>query len=126
MEFSNGLTELIRIAKDFADDGKSPVSELELRPALEGDGVRLRFQADEAATVYYRLDGRRPTYGTSTMYVGAGDREGGETIELDETTTVTWFAVDAAGNVERNYKPDDGSVSSNYRRQVVTVPATAR
>ena len=125
MEFSNGLYELVKIAGDFAADGTAPVSDLDLRPSADGTKVKLKFLADEPATVYYRLDGRRPTYDNATMYVGAGDREGGQTITLDATTTVTWFAVDAAGNVERNYKPDPGSVSNLYRRQVVEVPLAA-
>ena len=123
MEFSNGLVELVKIAEDFAGDGRAPTSSLWQAPTQDGR-VKIKFLADEAATVYYRLDGRRPTYGNSTMYLQAGAREGGETITLDETTTVTWFAVDAAGNVERNYKPDPGSVSNLYRRETVQVPAT--
>ena len=125
MEFSNGLYELVKIAGDFASDGEAPTSELDLRPSADGTKAKLKFVGDEPATVYYRLDGRRPTYDNATMYVGAGDREGGETIVLDATTTVTWFAVDAAGNVERNYKPDPGSVSNLYRRQTVQVPLPA-
>jgi hypothetical protein len=122
MEFSNGLYELVKIARDYAADGTPPTSEIEQRPTADGK-VKIKFVADEPSTVYYRLDGRRPTYDNATMYVGAGDREGGESITLDATTTVTWFAVDAAGNVENNYKPDPGSVSNLYRRQTVTVPA---
>ena len=123
MEFANGVVELVKIAEDFAGDGRSPTSTLWQAPTPDGK-VKIKFLADEPATVYYRLDGRRPTYGDSQMYLQAGDREGGETIVLDETTTVTWFAVDAAGNVERNYRPDPGSVSNRYRRATVEVPAS--
>ena len=123
MEFSNGVVELVKIAEEFAADGQAPTSTLKKTPTSDGK-VKLKFLADEPATVYYRLDGRRPTYGASQMYLQAGDREGGETITLDATTTVTWFAVDAAGNVENNYKPDPGSVSNLYRRETVQVPAT--
>ena len=28
------------------------------------------------------------------------------TLQVDEGTTVHWFSVDSAGNVERNYRPD--------------------
>jgi len=122
MEFSNGLYELVKIARDYAADGQPLTSELTVRTTAAG-ATKIKFLADEPATVYYRLDGRRPTYDNATMYVGAGDREGGQSITLAETTTVTWFAVDAAGNVENNYKPDPGSVSNLYRRQTVTVPA---
>jgi Zinc carboxypeptidase/Chitobiase/beta-hexosaminidase C-terminal domain len=120
MEFSNGLYELVKIAQDYAADGTPPNSSIEQRPTADGK-VKIRFFADEPATVYYRLDGRRPTYDNATMYVGAGDREGGQSIRLEQTTNVTWFAVDAAGNVERNYKPEPGSVSNLYRRQTVIV-----
>ena len=123
MEFSNGVVELVKIAEEFASDGTPPTSTLSKTPTSDGK-VKLKFLADEPATVYYRLDGRRPTYGGSQMYLQAGAREGGETITIDRTTTVTWFAVDAAGNVENNYKPDPGSVSNLYRRETVQVPAT--
>jgi hypothetical protein len=122
MEFANGVVELVKIAEEFAGDGRPPTSTLWKAPTADGK-VKIKFLADEPATVYYRLDGRRPTYGNSTMYLQAGAREGGETITLEETTTVTWFAVDAAGNVERNYRPDPGSVSNRYRSETVLVPA---
>jgi hypothetical protein len=59
--------------------------------------VDLTFETSEPATVYYTLDGSKPTT-NSTVYASAGVREGGEVIELAETTTVRWFGVDAAGN----------------------------
>ena len=40
------------------------------------------------------------------MYASAGIREGGELLQVPAGTTVNWFSVDSAGNVERNYMPN--------------------
>jgi hypothetical protein len=130
MEFANGLVELVNIAKDFAHDGSTPVSELLL---TTGPGVaKIKFDANEPASVYYNKDGVRPTFQNSLLYAPGGVREGGETITLTNTNTtprtvtLTWFAVDAAGNIENNYKPLPGNASALYRRQTITIPgATA-
>ncbi len=127
LEFANGLVELVNIAKDFAHDGSTPVSELLL---TTGPGVaKIKFDANEPASVYYNKDGVRPTFQNSLLYAPGGVREGGETITLTnagttpKTVTVTWFAVDAAGNIENNYKPIPGNASALYRRQTITIPA---
>jgi hypothetical protein len=130
MEFANGLVELVNIAKDFAHDGSTPVSELLL---TTGPGVaKIKFDANEPASVYYNKDGVRPTFQNSLLYAPGGVREAGETITLTntnttpKTVTLTWFAVDAAGNIENNYKPLPGNASALYRRQTITIPgATA-
>jgi hypothetical protein len=44
---------------------------------------------------------------------------------VPKTVTLTWFAVDAAGNIENNYKPIPGNASALYRRQTITIPAAA-
>jgi hypothetical protein len=118
MEFSNGLMELYRVAKDWSDDHYRPRSQL-VQP---GSGtypapVAVWFDTSEPATIYYTLDGSNPTY-ASTRYEAAGLREGGEMILIDETSTIKWFSVDAAGNVERNYVP--GSNGSNREDIVIT------
>ena len=46
-------------------------------------------------------------------------REGAQQITIDKTTEVHWFAVDIAGNVENNYKPD--GKGNNYRKEKVKV-----
>jgi hypothetical protein len=46
------------------------------------------------------------------MYEAAGIREGGETIQIDETTTVKWYAVDMAGNVEGKYHPSRNNANT--------------
>jgi hypothetical protein len=54
------------------------------------------------------------------MVGSAGLREGEAAIELEPgTTTVHWFSVDAAGNVEAQYNPNGNG--NNYRKEVVTV-----
>ena len=60
---------------------------------------------DEPALVGQTLDGSTPTY-SSPMYASAGIREGGELLQVPSGTTVHWFSVDSAGNVERNYVPN--------------------
>ncbi|MBW4701581.1 chitobiase/beta-hexosaminidase C-terminal domain-containing protein [Micromonospora sp. RL09-050-HVF-A] len=62
--------------------------------------------------MFYTLDGSRPTF-DSTLYASAGIREGGETLTVPAGTKVHWFSVDAAGNIERNYRPDDDSLTFN-------------
>lgn len=46
-------------------------------------------------------------------------REGVGTITVHGDTTVRWFSIDIAGNVESNYKPD--GTGTNYNQQTVTV-----
>jgi hypothetical protein len=54
------------------------------------------------------------------MVSSAGLREGAAAIPLESgTTTVHWFSVDAAGNVEGLYDPNGHA--NNYRKQVVTI-----
>jgi Chitobiase/beta-hexosaminidase C-terminal domain len=70
-------------------------------------------------TVHYTLDGSRPTY-ASPMVESAGLREGAAPIPLPAgRTTVHWFTVDAAGNVERDYDPNGHR--DNYRRATFVV-----
>ena len=80
--------------------------------------VNLRFDTTEAAAVFYTLDGSVPTY-SSTLYASAGVREGGELLTVPTGTTVHWFSVDAAGNVENNYRPD--GTGKNYRKGVAAL-----
>ena len=100
MEFSNGLTGLFEVALAYGNDHNAPRSQAN----LTDKGVV--FTANEPVTVHYTLDGSRPDY-SSPMVQSAGLREGPEPIALPSgRTTVKWFTVDAAGNVERNYDPN--------------------
>ncbi|WBB50885.1 M14 family metallopeptidase [Verrucosispora sp. WMMA2044] len=119
MEFANGLTEMLRVARDFDTDRKRPRSSLSVRASATPGMVDVTFSTSEPAAVFYTLDRSRPTY-ASTLYGSAGIREGGETLTIPVGTTVHWFSVDAAGNVERNYKPDGRG--NNHNKQKVKAP----
>ena len=120
MEFANGLVELLRVAHDFATDHQRPASSLLMAPSPIAGQASVRFRVSEASAIFYTLDGSRPTY-SSTLYASAGVREGGETLNLPLGTTIHWFAVDAAGNVENGYVPDGNG--NNFRKGRVLLPA---
>ena len=119
MEFSNGLMELFRVAYEFNKDHTRPVSALNVTPSSTPGMVNLTFEVSEPAAVFYELDGDVPTY-ASTLYASAGVREGGELLTVPSGTTVHWFSVDSAGNIENNYTPDGSGV--NYRKGVAALP----
>ena len=54
-------------------------------------GQAVRFEVNEMCDTYYTLDGSTPTIG-STKYTDA--------FILNQTTTIKYFSVDVAGNVE--------------------------
>jgi hypothetical protein len=113
MEFSNGLIGLFEVAQAYGNDHRPPTSQARLTP----DGVV--FEASEPVTVHYTLDGSRPTY-ASPMVESAGLREGAAPVPLPAgSTTVHWFSVDAAGNVEGEYDPNGHG--TNYRSATFTV-----
>ncbi|MFY1699767.1 MULTISPECIES: M14 family metallopeptidase [unclassified Solwaraspora] len=112
MEYANGLTELMRVARDYDKDRKRPTSTLVTAPGATDGTVDIRFEVSEPAAVFYTLDGSKPTY-ESTLYASAGIREGAETITVPYGTKVFWFSVDAAGNIENNYRPDTDAKNWN-------------
>jgi hypothetical protein len=122
MEFSNGLEELFRVAYDWSRDNDPPKSRL-----LPGEGtyagpVEMRFTTpSEPAIVYYTLDGSRPDY-SSLRLVSEGPRQGAAPITISSTTTVNWFSVDMAGNVEKGYDPSNPSSNNYHSEQVVITP----
>jgi hypothetical protein len=122
MEFSNGLEELLRVAYDWSRDNDPPKSRL-----LPGGGsyagpVEMRFTTpSEPAIVYYTLDGSRPDY-SSLRLVSEGPRQGAAPITISSTTTVNWFSVDMAGNVEKGYDPSNPSSNNYHSEQVVITP----
>ncbi|RIV41508.1 M14 family metallopeptidase [Micromonospora radicis] len=119
MEFSNGLVEMLRVARDFDTDHQRPTSTVSVSASATPGMVDLKFDTSEPAAVFYTLDGAKPTY-DSALYGSAGIREGGETLTVPAGTTVHWFSVDAAGNVEKNYKPDGNG--KNFNKQTVVAP----
>ncbi|WP_214106891.1 OmpL47-type beta-barrel domain-containing protein [Acrocarpospora catenulata] len=117
MEFANGQIAILEVARAFADDEQRPTSQLKVTGTTE-TSTTFTFEVDESANVYYTLDGSRPTF-NSPKLMAAGMREGAQKITVNQTTEVHWFAVDIAGNVEKNYKPDGNG--KNYNKTTVTV-----
>jgi hypothetical protein len=121
MEFANGLEELMRVAYDWSRDNDPPKSRL-----LPGEGrysgpVEMRFVTpSEPAIIYYTLDGSRPTLANAIRLVSEGPRQGAAPITISATTTVNWFSVDMAGNVEQKYDPGNPS-SNNYRSERIVI-----
>jgi len=119
MEFSNGLLELLRVAKDYDKDKKRPTSTLAVTPSPTEGMVEVKFDVSEPAAVFYTLDGSKPTF-ESTLYASAGVREAGETLTMPYGTKVFWFSVDAAGNIENNYRPDTDAKNWNRAFAVIS------
>ena len=118
-EFANGLVELMRVAYDFDTDSQRPSSSVVVSASAEPGMVDVTFDVSEAAAVFYTLDGAKPTY-ESTMYSSAGIREGAEVLTVPAGTTIKWFSVDSAGNIEKNYRPDGSG--SNHNTTTVNAP----
>ncbi|HSJ60304.1 MAG TPA: M14 family metallopeptidase [Jiangellaceae bacterium] len=118
MEFANGLVELMRVARNFDTDYQRPESTIVVSESSTAGMVNMKFETTEPAAVFYTLDGSVPTL-SSTLYGSAGIREAGELLTVPEGTIVHWFSVDAAGNVEQNYRPD--GKSKNFRKGVATL-----
>lgn len=117
MEFANGQIGILDVALAYEHDKRPPRSTLSVT-ARETADTKFTFTVNEPATLYYTLDGSRPTL-KSPRLQAAGLREGPETITLTKTTEVKWFAVDIAGNVENHYRPD--GKDGRYRHQLVRV-----
>ena len=104
-EFANGLIELLEVTNDFSKDKKDPTSWVTPEGGNYDGPVEVSFSWDEPVSIYYTLDGSRPTFDSPTLE-SAGIREGAETLLITETTRLHWFAVDAKGNIENNYNPN--------------------
>jgi len=118
LEFANGLVELLRVAYQWDTDHQRPATTLVPGPGSYEEPVEVYFEASEPVTVYYTLDGSRPTLSSPTIQ-GAGVREGAQTLLVSHTVEIKWFSVDAAGNIEGNYDPDHNG--QNYRRATVVI-----
>ena len=118
MEFSNGLIGLFEVALENANDVENPESTITPEEGTYDEPVEVDFETSEPATVYYTLDGSRPTLESDVIGV-AGTREGAETLTIDETTTIKWFSVDAAGNIENDYDPE--GEEDNYNEAKITI-----
>jgi Zinc carboxypeptidase/Chitobiase/beta-hexosaminidase C-terminal domain len=104
MEFSNGLLGLIDVAYQYSKDKKAPKSSVTPNGGRHEDKVKVSFKTSEPATIYYTLDGSRPTFDSQKLQL-SGTREGPETLTFEKTTTLNWFSVDASKNVENRYEP---------------------
>jgi len=69
---------------------------------------RANFGNSEPATIYYTLDGSRPTF-SSFVYSANSIREPGAVLTFTEDTTINWFAVDVMGKTSNNYDLDGNS-----------------
>lgn len=117
-EFSNGLMGMLEVAQTYADDRRAPLSRPEQRPGSYEDQVGVTFELSEPATIHYTTDGSRPTLSSPTVEA-RGIREEAAPIVIDETTTLHWFSIDIAGNVERGYDPDGRG--RNYMKARYTI-----
>lgn len=118
MEFANGLIGMLEVAYQYAKDHQPPHTTLVPGKGKYQQPVEIHFKSSEPATIYYTLDGSRPTFESPTLDL-AGTREGAESLTLDETTTIKWFSMDAAGNVEKNYRPGGNGNSYNKAKLVI-------
>ncbi|WP_144460836.1 M20/M25/M40 family metallo-hydrolase [Siminovitchia fortis] len=118
MEFANGLIGMFEVAYENANDDVNPESKIVPGAGTYNNPVEIKFETSEPATVYYTLDGSRPTLKSKVIGVG-GTREAAETIKIDETTTLKWFSVDAAGNIENGYNPDGDKNNYNEAKIVI-------
>jgi hypothetical protein len=117
MEFANGDIGILEVARAYATDHMQPRSTVKIVKQEPG-ATTFTFGTSEPSNVYYTLDGSRPTYNSPKLAL-AGMREGVGNITVNSNTTVNWFSIDIAGNVESNYKPD--GEGTNYNKQTVTV-----
>ncbi len=107
-EFSNGLIEMLELALDVDRDSTPPTAWLtDAADARFGRKpfyglAMVKIATSEPASVYYTTDGSQPTM-DSPVYNSSGIREPGEILQFMSTTTLHWFAVDAAGNSSSVY-----------------------
>ncbi|GAB4086602.1 M14 family zinc carboxypeptidase [Myceligenerans cantabricum] len=118
MEFSNGWLGILEVARLYSADDVEPTAELTPDDGTYPEPVDVTWEISEAADVYYTLDGSRPTYASERLEL-EGPRQGIESLTITETTTISWFAVDAAGNVSDGYDPEgDGE---EYSEATITI-----
>jgi Zinc carboxypeptidase/Chitobiase/beta-hexosaminidase C-terminal domain len=118
-EFANGLIELLEVTNDFSKDRKDPKSTVTPGGGNYAGPVEVTFSWDEPVSIYYTIDGGRPTFDSPTLE-SAGIREGAETLTITETTELKWFAIDAKGNIENNYDPDK-TVQDKFNKETYRI-----
>jgi hypothetical protein len=88
---SSTETVTYTIVPPVASDVTAPMSSASLPSGSYNGNLNVILSANEAATIYYTTDGSNPTI-DSTEYSDA--------IVLDQTSSLNFFAIDSAGNVE--------------------------
>ncbi|GGA92852.1 M14 family metallopeptidase [Ornithinibacillus halotolerans] len=118
MEFANGLIGLLEVALANANDETNPETTLVPEGGIYDGPVDIEFEMSEPATVYYTLDGSKPTMDSAAVMVG-GTRDLMESITIEETSVIKWFSVDAAGNIENDYNPNGDDTNYNIAAIVI-------
>ena len=120
MEFSNGLMGLLEVAWARDHDWYKPASKVTVLSREPGK-TRFMLESNEPSVIFYTLDGSKPTP-ESARYPVNGDREYGKIFEVTARTTVSYYAVDMAGNIENGYKAGGQGVGGNrFNKATVTV-----
>lgn len=117
MEFANGQIGILEVALAHENDRMVPKAHLKVTEQQPGS-TTFTFTTNEPATVYYTIDGSRPTF-DSPKLTAAGLREGAGSVTVNSTTEVKWFSVDIAGKVESRYRPD--TKAQSFQHEVVKV-----
>ncbi len=113
-EFAAGIIGMLEVAQAYGTDRVPPRSTL----VETEDGWM--FSSTEPATIHYTTDGSRPTY-DSPRVQPAEVRGDAEALDLGPgRTTVRWFSVDIAGNVEKRYDPLRST--RGFNQKTITVP----
>ncbi|WP_066420417.1 M14 family metallopeptidase [Sutcliffiella cohnii] len=118
LEFANGLIGLFEVAYQHGKDKQPPRSTINPGKGTYKGPVEVSFETSEPATIYYTIDGSRPTFESPKLGL-SGTREPAEKLLINETTTINWFSVDPAGNVEKNYNPSGNG--NNFNSAKITI-----
>ncbi len=119
MEFANGVYGMLDVALEFQNDDTPPETSVNVTNGGWYDGpVDVEFETSEPATIHYTTDGSRPTF-DSPILERRDARDSAAPVTIEESTTLRWFAVDAAGNIEGGYDPEGNG--RNYSRVQIRI-----
>jgi hypothetical protein len=97
MEYASGNYGLLEAAKAYGADTTAPVV-ASTAPSFANTTQNVRFTSNEAASIYYTLDGSTPTT-ASTEWKPVKARALPLPISIADDTTIKWIATDFKGNV---------------------------